>query len=395
MNVLVGVTGCIAIYKAVGLISLLRKQGYDLRVVMTESAEKMVSKDVFSAVGGCPVYTDQDAFSISDGWIPHTELSKWADILVIAPATANTASKLAHGIADNLLSLTCLAYEKPARIIVPAMNVRMYENPVTKRNLDILKQDGWIVLEPEIGHLACGETGSGRYPDNEFILEAIRIATCKKIFSGQKLLITAGPTSEPLDPVRVLTNRSSGKTGYTLATVAKRLGAKVCLISGPVCQKRPYFVDEFIEVETAEQMYKAVIEKFDESDAVIMAAAVADYRPKSYANSKIKKDFETLSVSLKKTIDILQELSLRKNGKILVGFALETDNLEHYAREKMAKKNLDLVVANDCSVIGEDKAEVILIRKDGSIKRVGPDAKDSVALVILSELANFWSGSQT
>ncbi|RKX38331.1 MAG: bifunctional phosphopantothenoylcysteine decarboxylase/phosphopantothenate--cysteine ligase CoaBC, partial [Thermotogae bacterium] len=234
MNVLVGVTGCIAIYKAVGLVSLLRKQGYDLRVVMTESAEKMVSKDVFSAVGGCPVYADQDAFSISDGWIPHTELSKWADILVIAPATANTASKLAHGIADNLLSLTCLAYEKPTRIIVPAMNVRMYENPVTKRNLDILKQDGWIVLEPEIGHLACGETGSGRYPDNEFILEAVRIATCKKLFSGQKLLITAGPTSEPLDPVRVLTNRSSGKTGYTLATVAKRLGAKVCLISGPV-----------------------------------------------------------------------------------------------------------------------------------------------------------------
>ncbi len=276
MKILLGVTGCIAIYKVAGLASSLRKSGNELVVVMTRSAEKLVSKDLFSAVGGCPVYTDDSAFDIKNGWIPHTELSRWPDVLVVAPATANTIAKLANGIADNLLTMICLAYSGKSKLIVPAMNVRMYENPVTQRNLQVLRELGWWVLEPSEGHLACGEFGKGRYPENEIVEEAIRILVTEKKLKGMKLLVTAGPTWEPIDPVRVISNRSSGKMGYELARVAVRMGATVTLISGPSCLNPPYFVNEFIKIESSEEMYREVMSRFDSVDAVIMAAAVAD-----------------------------------------------------------------------------------------------------------------------
>lgn len=193
MNVLIGVTGCIALYKVVGLVSGLRKDGHELRIIMTQSAQKLVSKDLFSAVGNCPVYTDEDAFNIKDGWIPHTELSRWPDVLVVAPATANTIAKIAHGVADNLLTMVCLAFAKDKKLLVPAMNVRMFENPITQENIEKLRRMGWWVLDPEEGHLACGEVGRGRYPENEVVQEAIYVLGSDKPLKKLRLLVTAGP----------------------------------------------------------------------------------------------------------------------------------------------------------------------------------------------------------
>ncbi len=393
MKILVGVTGCIALYKVAELVSSLRKSGNELKIVMTQSAQRLVSKDLFSAVGNCEVYTDSDAFEIKNGFIPHTELSKWPDVLVIAPATANTIAKIAHGIADNLLTMICLAYSGDKKLLVPAMNYRMYENAATQSNLQVLRDRGWWVLEPSIGHLACGEFGKGRYPENEIVQEAIEILGSEKLLRGMKLLVTAGPTWESIDPVRIISNRSSGKMGYEIAKVAVRLGASVTLISGPTCLKTPHFVDEVVKVESAQQMFDAVIQRLEQMNAVIMAAAVADYTPVSASESKIKKDSQQLSISLKKTIDILKHIGEQKKDKILVGFAVETDFLEEYAKEKLVKKNLDMIVANKVQAMGSDQNDVIIFKKDGTVKRVGPDEKSRIALAILSELAELWNRS--
>ncbi|HOJ87951.1 MAG TPA: bifunctional phosphopantothenoylcysteine decarboxylase/phosphopantothenate--cysteine ligase CoaBC [Pseudothermotoga sp.] len=386
MKVLIGITGCIALYKVAELVSSLRKSGHELKIVMTQSAQKLVSKDLFSAVGNCEVYTDSDAFDIRNGFIPHTELSKWPDVLVIAPATANTIAKLSYGLADNLLTMVCLAYSGDKKLLVPAMNYRMYENDATQENLRVLRNRGWWVLEPSVGHLACGEFGKGRYPENEVVQEAIEILASEKPLKNLKILVTAGPTWEPIDPVRIISNRSSGKMGYELAKTAVRLGAYVTLISGPTSLKTPYFVNEVVRVESAQEMFDAVIRKFDEVDVVIMAAAVADYTPAKISESKIKKDTEDLNIPLRKTIDILKYLGERKNNKILVGFAVETDSLEEYAKQKLMKKNLDMIVANKAEVMGSDQNSVIILKSDGTVKRVGPDEKSRIALVILSEL---------
>ncbi|MGB9820221.1 MAG: bifunctional phosphopantothenoylcysteine decarboxylase/phosphopantothenate--cysteine ligase CoaBC [Pseudothermotoga sp.] len=386
MKVLIGITGCIALYKVAELVSSLRKSGHELKIVMTQSAQKLVSKDLFSAVGNCEVYTDSDAFDIRNGFIPHTELSKWPDVLVIAPATANTIAKLSYGLADNLLTMVCLAYSGDKKLLVPAMNYRMYENDATQENLRVLRNRGWWVLEPSVGHLACGEFGKGRYPENEVVQEAIEILASEKPLKNLKILVTAGPTWEPIDPVRIISNRSSGKMGYELAKTAVRLGAYVTLISGPTSLKTPYFVNEVVRVESAQEMFDAVIRKFDEVDVVIMAAAVADYTPAKISESKIKKDTEDLNIPLRKTIDILKYLGERKNNKILVGFAVETDSLEEYAKQKLMKKNLDMIVANKAEVMGSDQNSVIILKSDGTVKRVGPDEKSRIAVVILSEL---------
>lgn len=393
MKILVGITGCIALYKVAELVSSLRKSGNELKIVMTQSAERLVSKDLFSAVGNCEVYTDSDAFEIKNGFIPHTELSKWPDVLVIAPATANTVAKIAHGIADNLLTMTCLAYSGDKKLLVPAMNYRMYENAATQSNLQVLRDRGWWVLEPSTGHLACGEYGKGRYPENEIVQEAIEILGSEKPLRGMKLLVTAGPTWESIDPVRIISNRSSGKMGYEIAKVAVRLGASVTLISGPTCLRTPHFVDEVVKVESAQQMFDAVIQRLEQINAVVMAAAVADYTPVSVSKSKIKKDSQQLSISLKKTIDILKYIGEQKKDKILVGFAVETDSLEEYAKEKLMRKNLDMIVANEVQAMGSDQNNVIIFKKDGTVKRVGPDEKSRIALAILSELAELWNRS--
>lgn len=390
MKILIGVTGCIALYKVVGLASGLRKDGHELRIVMTQSAQKLVSKDLFSAVGSCPVYTDDDAFNIKDGWIPHTELSRWPDVLVVAPATANTIAKIAHGIADNLLTMVCLAFSGEKKLLVPAMNVRMFENPITQENIEKLRRMGWWVLEPAEGHLACGEFGRGRYPENEIVQEAIYILGSEKPLKGLRLLVTAGPTWESIDPVRLISNRSSGKMGYQLARMAVRLGAEVTLVSGPTSLTPPFFIKEFVRVESAQEMFEQLMKRFDSVDAVIMTAAVADYTPAKKFTSKIKKTGEKLTIDLVKTKDILEELGKRKNKQILVGFAVETDELEAYAEEKLKKKNLDMIVANTVQAMGSDQNDVLIIKRDGSKKRVGPDAKDRIAIAILNELADLW-----
>ncbi|AJC73064.1 DNA/pantothenate metabolism flavoprotein [Pseudothermotoga hypogea DSM 11164 = NBRC 106472] len=393
MKVLVGVTGCIALYKVLGLVSSLRKDGHELRIIMTESAQKLVSKDLFSAVGNCPVYTDEDAFNIKDGWIPHTELSRWPDVFVVAPATANTIAKIAHGVADNLLTMVSLAFAKDKRLLVPAMNVRMFENPITQENIEKLRRMGWWVLDPAEGHLACGEMGRGRYPENEVVQEAIYILGSDKPLRDLRLLVTAGPTWESIDPVRVITNRSSGKMGFEIARMAARLGAEVTLIAGPTCLRPPFFIKEYVSIESAQQMFEETMKRFESVDGVIMAAAVADYTPALKSSSKLKKSEERLSIELIKTKDILEELGRKKSKQILVGFAVETEELETYAEQKLRKKNLDMIVANEVQAMGSDQNTVTIIKRDGSKKRVGPDAKDRIALAILDELAHLWRGS--
>lgn len=364
MNILLGVSSGIAIYKAVDLASKIRKQGWNLQIVMTENASKLVNPVVFSSVGNCNVYTD--TYEIESGWIIHTELSKWADVFIVAPATANTLAKLANGIADNLLTTTALAFDKKSKIVVPTMNTRMYENAITQENIQKLSKLGWYVLNPESGHLACGEVGKGRYPENEKILEFIKLVHEEKLLSGKRLLITAGPTVEAIDPVRYISNHSSGKMGYAIATVAKRLGAEVILITGPTCLEYPFFVDEIVSVRSAEEMYKVVLEKKDFCDILIMCAAVADYKPTQSAVQKIKKTVDKITLELEKTPDILETVGhSKKENQLVVGFAAETENIIENGYEKLVRKNADVIVANDAKVaMGSDRNHVFIIFKN-------------------------------
>ena len=361
MNILLGVSSGIAIYKAVDLASKIRKEGWNLKVIMTENATKLISPIVFSSVGNCEVFTD--TYEIERGWIIHTEVSKWADVLLIAPATANTIAKLAHGFADNLLTTTALAFNKPNKVIVPTMNSRMYENDMTIENIEKLKQHGWKIVEPEAGHLACGEVGKGRYPENEKIIEFIKILTEEKPLLGKKVLVTAGPTREAIDPVRYISNHSSGKMGYAIAKIAKRLGAQVRLISGPTCLQIPYYIDSYVHVESAKEMFEAVLEEYKEYDILIMCAAVADYSPLQSAPEKIKKTQDKLILELSKTPDILEFVGRNKlPGQVVVGFAAETQNIVENAYEKLMKKNADVIVANDArKAMGSDENQVYLV----------------------------------
>lgn len=382
MNILLGVTSGIAIYKAVDLASKIRKLGWNLQIVMTENASRLINPVVFSSVGNCKVYTD--TYEIESGWIIHTELSRWADMFVIAPATANTIAKLASGLADNLLTTTALAFDKTTKIVVPTMNIRMYENQITQENLRKLESLGWNILTPESGHLACGEVGKGRYPENEKIIEFIKIIAEKKLLVGKTVLVTAGPTIEDLDPVRYISNHSSGKMGYALATVAKRLGAKTILITGPSCIQKPFFVDEIINVKSAEEMHKAVMEKKEHCDILIMCAAVADYKPKRSFEQKIKKVSENLLVELEKTPDILETVGKSKREEqIVVGFAAETENLIENAYEKLLRKNVDVIVANNAkTAMGSDNNHVYIIFKNKAIVEL-EGTKEEIAKELL------------
>jgi phosphopantothenoylcysteine decarboxylase/phosphopantothenate--cysteine ligase len=382
VNILLGVSSGIAIYKAVDLASKIRKQGWNLQIIMTENAVKLINPIVFSSVGNCKVYTD--TYEIESGWIIHTELSKWADVFIVAPATANTIAKLANGLADNLLTTTALAFDKKQKIIVPTMNTRMFENPVTKENIEKLEKLGWFVLDPESGHLACGEVGKGRYPENEKIIEFIKIITEEKTLEGKTVLVTAGPTVEPIDPVRYISNHSSGKMGYSLATVAKRLGAKVILITGPTRLEKPYFADKIVPVKSAQEMYNAVLENKESCDILIMCAAVADYRPKNISQQKIKKTLDTLNIELEKTPDILDVVGhTKKENQIVVGFAAETENIVENAYEKLVKKNANVIVANDARVAMEsDRNHVYIIFKDKAVVEL-EGTKEEIAKELL------------
>lgn len=390
-GITLGITGGIAAYKGADIASRLVKEGAVVRVVMTRSACRFIGEATIEALTGGPVYTE--LFDGPEGWlIPHIKLAREADLVLIAPATANIIGKAAHGLADDLLSTVLLAATCPV-VICPAMNVHMYQHKVVQDNLKRLGQLGYHIIEPDEGRLACGDTGRGRLPDPSCIVDRVAaVAACggKKDYSGLTVLVTAGPTREAIDPVRYISNHSSGKMGYALAKAAAARGARVILVSGQTALTPPCGV-EFVQVDSALDMYNAVLEYYPAADVAIKAAAVADYRPARAAGQKIKKKDTQLSLELEKNVDILYELGKVKNGKILVGFAAETEDLVNNARDKVLKKNLDFIVANDVTRagagFGSDTNLAQLIYPDGRIKSLELMSKLALGHRILDEIA--------
>lgn len=352
-SVLLGVTGGIAAYKAASLCSSLVKQHCDVNVVMTDNATQFITPLTFENLSGNRTVTD--TFDRNHQYnVEHIALADKTDCVMIAPATANVIAKLAHGIADDMLTTTVLACTCP-KIIAPAMNTHMYENPVTQDNIEILRHYGWEVITPDSGRLACGAVGAGKLPDPEILLESIDHAIAHtKDMEGLRVLVTAGPTQEAMDPVRYLTNHSTGRMGYALARAAAARGAKVTLVTGPTALRRPSYVN-IIDVVTARDMFEAVSGISASQDIIIKAAAVADYRPATVAANKIKKrdDNRDLSVSLERTDDILAWLGAHKHpGQLLCGFSMETENMIENSRRKLSKKNLDMICANNIRQAG-------------------------------------------
>ena len=383
-KIILGVTGGIACYKSIELVSQLRKEGAQVKVIMTEAAQRFVSPLTFSAVGDCKVFTDQ--FETSSGEVTHVRLAEEVDAVVIAPLTANTSAKIAHGLADNLLTTFLMAVRAPV-LLAPAMNVHMWQSSIFQQNLTALKERGYNIVEPTSGFLACGASGQGRMAEAVTIFETLKsLMLIKPDFKGCRLLITAGPTREALDPVRFLSNNSSGKMGYAIAEAAAERGASVTLISGPVNLAPPRGV-EVIPVENAREMYQAVLSKFSEADVVIKTAAVSDYRPTEVKQQKIKKQHENFVMALTRNPDILLHLGKNKENQILVGFAAETQNILEYARLKLNQKNLDLMVANDVSNndagFASDQNQVTIMDREGRIDELPLMPKINVAHKIL------------
>jgi phosphopantothenoylcysteine decarboxylase / phosphopantothenate---cysteine ligase len=386
-RILLGVSGGIAAYKAAELARRLVTGGATVKAVMTQSATEFITPMTFAALTGQTVGTAMFGPGIHP--LEHIWLGQQVDAIVLAPATANLIGKLAHGIGDDLLSTIIIAATKPI-VVCPAMNCDMYENPAVQENLGRLRARGMWVLEPDAGPLACGAVGYGRLPETESILAALARTVSRQDLAGRRLLVTAGPTYEDLDPVRYLTNRSSGKMGYAVAKAAWRRGAEVTLVSGPTALPVPYGV-ELVEVRSAVDMLGQVVSHFPGCDALIMAAAVGDYRPESLAERKIKRGNTALQVNLVQNPDILKEISSLKEGQITIGFAAETHDLIAEAGRKLAEKNLDLIVANDVnrpdSGFAVDTNEVTLIVRDGEPAPLPLLTKDEVAEKILNWLA--------
>ena len=386
-KIVLGVTGGIAVYKAVDLVSRLRKQGAEVRVIMTEHAQQFVTPLTFKEISGNKVavsmWDSNQEFNVE-----HISLANWADAFVVAPATANILAKMANGIADDLLSTTLLAAQAPI-IVCPAMNTGMYQNPITQENIAKLEAHGVTVMPPAVGYLACGVSGPGRLPEPQQIVEFIDDFFAKKDgdMVGLKVLVTAAGTREPIDPVRFVGNRSSGKMGYAIAQAAAQRGAEVLLVTGPSALAIPANV-KGVKVETTNEMLEAVMEAYDKMDVVIKAAAVADYRPRDVADQKIKKKTDdALTVVMDKNPDILKELGARKAHQVLVGFAAETQNLLDNAREKIVKKNLDMIVANDVTAAGAgfntDTNIVKFLYPSGEVRSLEQMAKTEVANLLL------------
>ncbi len=345
-TVVLGVTGGIACYKSAALASKLTQRGYDVEVVLTKNATEFIGPHTFESLTHNRAMVDTFDRNFQSH-VEHVALADKADLLIVAPATANIIAKAAHGIADDMLSTTILACDCK-KLMAPAMNTRMYDNPVTQDNLETLRRYGWEVIEPASGRLACGAVGRGKMPEPEDLLEAVDHAIAyDKDLSGVRILVTAGPTQEAVDPVRYLTNHSSGRMGYAIARAAAWRGAEVTLVSGPTALKKPAYV-ETVDVVTAREMFEAVTGRAGEQDVIIKAAAVADYRPAEVADGKIKKGAgEGLTLELRRTDDILAYLGEHKRpGQILCGFSMETENLIENSRKKLLKKNLDIVAAN-------------------------------------------------
>lgn len=388
-KVLLCVSGGIAAYKAVQLTSKLTQNGFDVKVMMTGNATKFVMPLSFQAISRNDVYTD--TFDEKDpAKIAHIDLADWPDVIIIAPATANIIGKLANGIADDMVSTTLLATEKPV-FIAPAMNVHMYNHPVVQENIARLKSFGYHFIEPSEGYLACGYVGKGRLEEPEIIVEHVKtffVQNKQQFLRGKTVLISAGPTREKIDPVRYLSNYSSGKMGYAIAEVAQHLGANVILISGPVSLEVPVGV-QIIRVESAEEMYEAVLQYFDEADIVIKSAAVSDYRPKKILQQKMKKQSQELVIELERTVDILAELGKRKKAQFLIGFAAETNHVEEYAKQKLQSKNADMIVANNVmqegAGFGTDTNIVTFYKANNEKKQFPKLTKHEVAYEILKE----------
>lgn len=385
--VVIGIAGGIAAYKTADLISKIKKMEGQVQVIMTEAAKKFITPLTLQTLSQNPVITG--LFTKPRTWeVEHVSLAEKADVFVIAPATANIIGKVANGIADDFLSTTIMATKAPV-IFVPAMNTNMYENPITQNNINTLKKTGYSIIEPETGFLACGYTGRGRMPETSTILDEIYYVLEKKDFKGKKILITAGPTRESIDPVRFISNHSSGKMGYCLAKAARLRGGKVTLISGPTYIEPPRGV-KLIKVITACEMLQRVLENFEEADIIIKAAAVSDYRPKNYSNHKIKKKADDLQIPLERNPDILYEIGKRKGHRILLGFAAETQNLIENAIKKLKEKNLDFIVANDLTKEGAgfavDTNIVKIIDADGNIEEMPKMKKELLANIILDKV---------
>ena len=388
-KIVLGVTGGIAVYKAVDLVSRLRKQGCEVRVVMTEHAQQFVTPLTFKEISGNQVavsmWSSNQEFNVE-----HIALANWADAFVVAPATANIIAKMAYGLADDLLSTTLLAAQAPI-VVCPAMNTGMYENAATQENIAKLKSRGVTVMPPAVGKLACGTSGAGRLPEPQEIVEFLNAFFAKREgdLRGLKVLVTAAGTREPIDPVRFVGNRSSGKMGYAVAQMAAERGAEVLLISGPSALSIPANV-KAIKVETTNEMLEACLESYDKVDIVIKAAAVADYRPRDVAEQKIKKKTDdALTVVMDKNPDILKTLGAKKTHQVLVGFAAETQNLLENARDKVVKKNLDMIVANDVTAAGAgfnaDTNIVKFLFANGEVRSLDQMPKVDVANCILDE----------
>lgn len=378
--IVVGVTGGIACYKAVELVRQLVQGGFHVRVIMTRAALEFVTPLTFQTLSGNPVGTE--TFDLTqESQIGHINLADSADLLVIAPATANIIGKIAGGIADDLLTTVLMATRAPV-LLAPAMNVHMYENPVLQENLRKLRRLGYHILEPASGYLACGYEGKGRLPDPEMILEEIGRLLRKKDLVGERILITAGPNREPIDPVRYLSNRSSGKMGYALAGAAVRRGAEVVLVSGPTSLPAPAGA-RMISVLTAAEMRAAVLREYGRCNAVIMAAAVSDYRVSAVAEKKIKRGKGPLELRLEPNADILKELGTQKNGRWLIGFAAETEDLTANAQRKLRDKNLDMVVANNVAESGSgfdgDTNIATIVDRTGAVRSLPLMSKAELA----------------
>ncbi len=389
-KILLGITGGIAAYKTANLASMLAKLHAEVHVIMTRNAQQFISPVVFEALTGNKVI--DDVFDRDSGYhVAHIAMAQEADVVMIAPASANIIAKLANGIADDMLSTTMLAVTAPV-MIVPAMNTKMYEHPATQANLEKLRAYGYRVIDPASGYLACGDTGKGKMPGEEELLEHLLLeAACDKDLSGKKVLITAGPTMEPIDPVRFITNHSTGKMGWALAKNAARRGAQVVLVSGPVHLPAPVSV-KMIPVTTAQEMYEAVDAQFDSQDIVVMSAAVADYRPKHTESEKIKKQDAAAILDLERTKDILGSMSKRKNGQFLCGFSMETEHMLENSRAKLEKKNLDMIVANNLRMegagFGTDTNIITIITKDAA-NELPIMSKDEAAHAIFDQIKNF------
>ena len=387
-NILLGVTGGIAAYKSANIVSMLKKKGYNVKVIMSENATKIITPLTLETLSKERVYVDMwDKTPHFE--VEHISLAEWADVVLVAPATYNIVGKVANGIADDMLSTVISATTKPVFFAL-AMNVNMYNNPILKENINKLKKYGYKFIDSDEGFLACNVNAKGRLKDEKEIVKIIedhfQEEELDRYLTGKTVLITAGRTEEAIDPVRYISNRSSGQMGYSLAIAAKKLGAEVILVSGPTELSQPEGLKKFIKVRSAQEMYEATIKEFPEVDIAIACAAVADYKPKNYSTEKIKKKDGDMTIILDRNPDILFEMGKLKDKQFLIGFAAETENIIENAIGKLKRKNLNMIVANNASNMQKTTNQIRIIKSENSIKEIPEKEKSQLAFDILKEI---------